>query len=224
VAVVSCALVACAVVAPAVPPNSHLSLPLAWSESGTGSVTPLAAWWRRFEDPLLVALIDDALRANATVRGAVAALAQSRALFDVQTAGLAPSLNGSASAQRSRNRAAGSSNVFNAGFDASWEPDVFGGRRAGVSAAGADTLASAASLGDAQVSVAAELAVNYMQLRGLQARLAIAQASLQSQEETLQIAQWRAQAGLLTALEVEQARCSRRCGSPLRRLKAASRY
>jgi multidrug efflux system outer membrane protein len=205
---VSCALGACAAVAPSVPPNSHLALPLTWSESGSGSITPLAAWWRRFDDPLLVALIDDALRANTTVRGAVAALAQSRALADVQSAGLVPGLSGSASAQRSRNRGVGSSNLFNAGFDASWEPDVFGGRRAGVSAAESDTLAGAASLGDAQVSVAAEVAVNYMQLRGLQARLAIALASLQSQEETLQIAQWRAQAGLLTALEVEQARAA----------------
>jgi outer membrane protein, multidrug efflux system len=209
-------LVACSAMPP-VSAGPAPPIPEAWSASPSaastaGPATPLAAWWGRFNDPLLVALIEDALRANTSVRSAKAVLAQSRALAEVQVASLAPGLRGSASAQRdyAGNRAgnASGSNLFKVGFDASWEPDVFGGLRAAVAAADADTQASAASLGDVQVSVAAEVAVDYMQLRGLQARLAIAIANLKSQEETLLITQWRAQAGLLTSLEVEQARAS----------------
>ena len=164
----------------------------------------------RFNDPLLVALIDDALRANTAVVSAMAALAQSRALADVQSTALLPGLRGSASEQRSRSGLSGgsSSNAFNAGFDASWEPDIFGAQHAAVSAANADTEANTATLGNIQVSIAAEVAVNYLQLRGLQARLAIATANLKSQEETLQIAQWRTQAGLATSLDIEQARAA----------------
>ena len=68
--------------------------------------------------------------------------------------------------------------------------------------------AAAASLGNVQVSIAAEVAVTYMELCALELRLAIARDNLASQEETLQIAQWRAQAGLTTSLDVEQARTS----------------
>lgn len=209
------ALAACATVDLAPPlarPPPALEIPAGWAMTASAGVAPpLAAWWQRFEDPLLVSLVDDALRANTSVRSAVAALVQSRALSAVQEAALWPSLRGSASAQRSRQGsgpAGVESNVFNAGFDASWELDVFGRQRAAVSAAQADVQAGIASLADVQISVAAEVAVRYMQLRGLQERLVIAQASLQTQDETLQITQWRAQAGLLTALEVEQARAA----------------
>ena len=188
-------------------------MPAAWSgqTDARSPATPLAAWWRRFDDALLVALVDDALRANTSVRSAQAALAQARALSAVQGAALLPSLAAQGSAQRSRagvDHNATSSSAFRAGFDASWEPDIFGGRRAAVRAAEADTLASAASLGDVQVSVAAEVALNYLQLRGLQARSVIASASVFSLEETLQLTQWRQQAGLLTALEVDQAQAA----------------
>ncbi|WP_366144078.1 TolC family protein [Candidatus Accumulibacter sp. ACC012] len=72
----------------------------------------------------------------------------------------------------------------------------------------ASALASAASLGDVQVSVAAEVALDYIALRNAQALLAIARENLASQRETLQITQWRLQAGLVTSLDVEQARTS----------------
>lgn len=211
-----CLFAGCATFAPTAPlpgTTEPLVVPQAWSTGVPASAaTPLAGWWQRFDDALLVSLIDDALRANTTLRAARAVLAQARATADVQAAAFLPTVGGSASAQRSRRGTDGtgssSNNTFNAGFDASWEPDVFGALRAGVSAADADVLVSAASLGDAQVSLAAEVAINYLQLRGLQWRLVIAQQNLQSQQDTLQITQWRVQAGLLTALEVEQARAA----------------
>lgn len=211
----TCLLAACAGVSPLPPSYADPRLPVAWSvaaasSSASAHVTPLAQWWRRFDDPLLSTLIDDALRANPSVRSAIAALTQSRALAAVQAARLAPALGGSASAQRSDSArdGAGAANLFRAGFDASWEPDIFGGQHAALAAANAETQASAASLGDVQVTVAAEVALNYMQLRGLQYRLAVARANLATQVETLQLTQWRAQAGLVTSLELEQARAA----------------
>jgi NodT family efflux transporter outer membrane factor (OMF) lipoprotein len=76
-------------------------------------------------------------------------------------------------------------------------------------AADADRGASAANLDDARVTLVAEVALNYVELRTFQAQLAIARSNLASQSETLQITDWRAQAGLTTTLDVEQARASR---------------
>jgi NodT family efflux transporter outer membrane factor (OMF) lipoprotein len=175
------------------------------SAPNTSSTT--AAWWAQFGDPLLPALVDEALRASPQITAAQATLRQARALSDLAASGLYPSASASTSAGRSRARNL-SSNQFQAGFDATWEPDLFGRTRAGVAATEQDLAASALSLADVQVSLAAEVAVDLITLRGLQARWAIAQANLASQQETNQIAQWRLQAGLGTSLEAEQARAA----------------
>lgn len=194
--------------------DSALQLPTSWSGTDAApvrSATALASWWTRLGDVTLTGLIDAALQHNNDIALAQANLRQARALGDVAAAGLGPTLDASAAAQRSRsnvNNRAVTTNSFRAGLDAGWELDVFGRVRAGVSAAEADATASAANLGDVQVSVAAEVALAYVGLRGAQARLAIAQANLASQQETLQITDWRAQAGLVTSLVVEQARAT----------------
>lgn len=184
-------------------------VPAAWSAPTPAGVpaTSLAQWWQRFNDPQLTRLVTQALQANTSLRSAQAALQQARAQVDVQAAGLLPSVGASASAQRSR-ASNSTGNSFQAGFDASWEPDVFGRLRSGVNASQADAQAAEASLADVQVSLAAETAVNYIELRGLQQRLAIARSNLASQQETLQITQWRLQAGLTTSLVAEQARAA----------------
>lgn len=186
-----------------------VAVPVAWSSpTPTAGAASLALWWQRFDDPRLGALIDQALRANTDVLSARAALQQARALRDVTAAGLRPRLDGSVSAQRSQSGDADGGNAINAGFDASWEPDVFGGNRSALNAGDAETRASAAQLADVQVSLAAEVALAYIQLRGAQARLGIARDNLVSQQETLQLTNWRVQAGLVTSLEAEQARAS----------------
>jgi NodT family efflux transporter outer membrane factor (OMF) lipoprotein len=169
----------------------------------------LAQWWSRFDDPLLARLITQALQFNTSVTGAQAALRQARALRDVAAAGLVPTLSGSGSAQRSTAGSGAtrtSANTFQAGLDANWELDIFGANRSALNAAEAVARASAASLGDVRVSIAAEVALAYIALRGTQLRLAIARDNLASQQETLQITLWRQQAGLVTAVEAEQAR------------------
>ena len=194
------------------PPTEALGfdVPAAWSEVDSQQAdanASLANWWLRFDDPLLTTLIKQALLSNTSVRGAQAALQQARALQDLAEAALWPSLGSSASYQRRRSDNT-TGNSFQVGLDASWELDVFGARRSALSASEATANASAASLGDVQVSIAAELALDYITLRGAQERLAIAQTNLASQQETLQITPWRLQAGLVTTLEAEQARAS----------------
>jgi outer membrane protein, multidrug efflux system len=181
--------------------------PAAWSGApGTPlGHSGLADWWQRFHDPVLERLVAQALQANTSVAVARAALLQARATRDVAAAGLGTTVSVSASAQRSKTDGANVSDSYAAGFDASWEPDVFGRNGYALAAGVATVHASEVSLADAQVTVAAEVARNYIELRGAQARLAIARDNVASQEATLQITDWRVQAGLLTSLEQQQA-------------------
>jgi outer membrane protein, multidrug efflux system len=188
-----------------------VDVPEAWSAADVAAkagATSLAQWWVRFDDPLLSRLIVQALQANTRVNSAQAALRQARALRDAAAATLLPIVGSSASAQRSTSGNDDASNRFQAGFDASWELDFFGVNRSALRSSEAAARASAASLGDVQVSISAEVALNYITLRGTQSRLAIATANLATQQETLQITQWRQQAGLVTVLEAEQARAA----------------
>jgi NodT family efflux transporter outer membrane factor (OMF) lipoprotein len=198
-----------ALITPASAPQL-LDVPATWShanEQAAGANTSLVSWWLRFDDPLLGTLVNRALLANTSIQGAQAAVQQARALRDATSAGLVPTLGSSASAQRNRN-GDNSGNSFQVGLDASWEADVFGAKRQALNASDSAVLASAASLGDVQVSIAAEVALNFIALRSTQERLAIAQANLGSQQETLQLTQWRLQAGLVTSIEAAQASAS----------------
>ena len=208
--VLAAMLSGCATQAPKNLALPEIAVPAAWSSLVSPppvpqAATSLALWWQRFNDAQLTALITQALQANTDIRSAQAALQQARALRDVRVAGLGPNVGTSASAQRSKSGGSDATNNFRAGFDASWEPDVFGSNRSALNAAEGDFQAAEASLGSTQVSLAAEVAVIYMDLRGLQARLDIAQSNLATQAETLQITRWRLQAGLASSLDVEQA-------------------
>ena len=206
-------LTGCAAVAPPGTSVPDLAVPTAWASApvSTGApgaaATPLTAWWQRWGDAQLTGLVTQALQAHTSVRSAQAALQQARAQADVQGAALLPGVDASGSAQRSRSGGS-TGNSFQLGLDASWEPDVFGRLGAGVSASAADVRAAQAGLEQAQVVLAAEVAVNYLTLRSVQERLAIARRNLASQRETLQITDWRVQAGLSTSLVSEQARAA----------------
>ncbi len=207
--VIATLLSACAAIAP--PASAPLPaglVPSTWHAdpaSAAQDATSLADWWQRFGDPQLSSLVTQALLSNTNVQSARSALLQARAQADVQRAGLGPLVGASASAQRSRSGGNDAGNRFQVGFDASWEPDIFGGNRRSLNASEADADATAASLGNVRISLAAEVALNYIELRNLQARLAIARSNLVTQTETLQITRWRAQAGLVSSLDVELA-------------------
>ena len=188
---------------PAVPP--------AWINAAANPRSEdISRWWRRLNDPVLNELMQETLRNNHDLRGARARLTEVRARLDLADANLLPQLNASLSSSHSKGSTAtgsgASSTLFNAGFDAAWEIDVFGGLRRANEAAQADAGITQANLYGTQVSLAAEVALNYVQLRGYQARLEIARNNLAAQRETLQITEWREQAGMVTILEVEQAR------------------
>lgn len=198
----------CASGAPEASARPEMAVPAAWTSaaaSPAGAPHPLVRWWEKFNDPQLVTLVSQALQANTSVRSAQSALQQARALSDVSAANRYPRVDASGSAQRSQSGSNDAVDTFQAGFDASWELDVFGAKRSARQASAADASAAEATLADVQVSIAAEVAVSYIELRGLQARLAIARTNLGNQIETQQITAWRTQSGLASSLDLEQA-------------------
>ena len=191
----------------AVPPP----VPSQWSAAGPEAGQPsspgaLAQWWQQFGDDTLSMLVGRTLAKATDLDVAQARLRQARALRDLALAGNAATVDASASAQASDSEGGAPTRQFRAGFDAGWEVDLWGGRRAGVAAALADVQVSAATLGETQVALAAETAAAYIELRSGQGRLDSARASLAAQEQTLRIVQWRNEAGLASGLEVEQQR------------------
>ena len=159
-------------------------------------------WWKQFEDPTLDSLIEKSLAANTTIRIARARLAESRAVFDERKLDRYPTVPASATYSYAKQQLPGffddpiTINTFRSGFDASWEIDLFGRVRHDVAAARSHNQAVEADLHDVEVSIVAELARNYFELRGAQWRLAVAQRSLENQRETLRLTQLRRDAGV----------------------------
>jgi outer membrane protein, multidrug efflux system len=145
-----------------------------------------ARWWAQFGDPLLDELVAAALAANRELHVAVARVRQARALAGDAGAGRWPAVDAGAAWTRSEGFP-GEGASWRAGADARWELDLFGRVRRGVQAAQADAEAAAADLRGAQVSVAAEVARNYFELRGAERRLAVARLSRDKQRETLRL-------------------------------------
>jgi len=144
------------------------------------------------------------MRGNVDIRLVEARVRQSRAERALAKAGLMPSLQGLVSGSARRTGGA----TVSPGLDASWEPDVFGQIHRGVEAASADVQAAGEDLHGAHVSLVAEVGVAYIELRTLQTRLDIAHHNEASQAETLELTQFRSQAGLVSRVDVEQARAS----------------
>lgn len=217
-AAVTClALVAGCAVGPNYQPPK-MNAPAQWNSPLTGGETNspavLAAWWKNFGDTNLDALIMTAVRSNLDLRMAEARAREARAERDVAAGGLWPSLGSSAS--YSRNRWGGNSfppvtgvppdyNLYNAGFDAAWELDLFGGNRRAVEAANAKVGAAEYGRREVLVSLLAEVARNYIEARGCQQRLAITRQNLQVQNEILNLTRSRYQNGLSSDLDVQQA-------------------
>ena len=177
-----------------------------------------------FDDPLLVALQARALAANPDLQTAALRFAQSRAQRRTVAAQGAPQLNANAGAARQRQSESGAAtrlidviapanrdalvsalsdpfNVYQAGFDASWELDLWGRVRRSIEAADAGVAGAAASLRLVQLSVASEVARNYVELRGAQRQTRLEQADVDAAAETLELLAARAEGGLDNDLE-----------------------
>jgi NodT family efflux transporter outer membrane factor (OMF) lipoprotein len=209
------ALTGCTVGPDYVPPNT--AAPAAWHTQLDGGLAceeinpqALASWWAALDDPVLTHLMERAVAGNLDLKNAWARIREARARRGVARGVLFPTLDatGSATASHTDTDAGAdtSREVYAASFDAGWELDVFGGVRRSVEVVEADLQASQEDLRDVLVSLLAEAALNYVEVRTFQARLAAAEASLEAQGETYQLTLWRCQAGLDDELAVQQAR------------------
>ncbi|WP_413721442.1 efflux transporter outer membrane subunit [Sodalis sp. RH24] len=209
----------CATVGPDYHPP-RIAVPTHWSEA-PGAVAAadqarLQTWWRTFNDPMLDRLVDRTLANNQDLGIAQARLQQARAERISLAAGLGPTVSagGSGEALRSSKRLddgtlGGQSRTWRAGFDASWELDLFGGTRRAVESADANIDALAHDQHALQVSLLSELAADYAGLRSAQARLVIAHDNIRTLHEGEHLAERAMRQGLGTATDVMQARAER---------------
>jgi outer membrane protein, multidrug efflux system len=191
----------------------EMALPDAWHGVAGQEIRPdekgLASWWQVIGDPALTELIQRAAVDNLDVREALSRVRQARLQRQQTRAALFPTLDANATAKKSGRYDTGSatqSDLYAAGFDAGWELDIFGGTRRAVEAAQADLEASTEDLRDVMVTLLAEVAVNYVDVRTYQSRLAVADSNLATLEETWRLLEDLSQAGLGDALAVSQAR------------------
>lgn len=168
----------------------------------------LAGWWAVLDDPMLDSLEQRAMHGNLGLQEAAARVREARALRGIDEAALWPSLDSRAKVSTRRNSENSGDGkeggLYAVGFDAGWELDIFGGRRRAVEAAQAEMEASEAALHDVLVSLTAEIALNYVDVRTIQARLAAAEANLAAQQKTYELNLSRYRAGLLYELAVQQ--------------------
>lgn len=209
-------LAACAPVGPDYQPP-HPDLPTTWRATGAQPTSQtesamLGQWWIRFNDPLLDSLIKRATAANLDAKIAAARVRQARAQYRLTTAAAAPTVDvsGAYSNIRRSGNASGSNSgttqdLFQAGFDAGWELDIFGGARRAKETAAALLAAAGEERNDVLISLNAEVARNYLELRGSQQRLATADRTLAVQEQNLALARGRLDSGFGNQLEVVQA-------------------
>jgi NodT family efflux transporter outer membrane factor (OMF) lipoprotein len=182
-------------------------------QAGAGVVeAPVAArWWTSLKDPELDRLIDAGLAQSPDLKAAEARLRQSRALLGGARAAQLPSVGANAgviAADGLSLPGSGSNHLtlYNAGFDATWELDLFGGQRRSVEQAAASAQAVQADLEDVKVSLAAEIARVYIQLRDQQQRHAITAASADLEARLVALAQERRSHGVGSELDLERLR------------------
>lgn len=174
---------------------------------------PVATWWKGFNDPLLDELVAESLAANRSITAAAARLKEARAARREARFDYLPTITGRASGTRQRQSLGATQfplpnrdvDLYDAGFDAAWELDVFGRVRRGNEAARATLGAARASLDDMRLSVVAEVARNYFELRGAQQQLAVAERNASNQRNALELVRARFDAGRGTALDTARA-------------------
>ncbi|MET0332204.1 MAG: efflux transporter outer membrane subunit [Dyella sp.] len=205
-------LAGCASVGPDYKPAAPSTPTLANLDAQRESAAQFQAqWWKQFGDPTLDALIQRAAQRNLDLRIALAHLNESRALLSDTKADHLPTINAGTSYSRSLEQYPGFTvgripiNTYRSGFDASWEVDVFGGVRREVEAASAELGAREAELQDVQVSLIAEVARNYFELRGTQQRQAIAQRNIENLRDTVHLTQVQRSVGTGSEQDVASA-------------------
>jgi multidrug efflux system outer membrane protein len=200
-------------------------MPTAWRDAPAGQMTApaetLDQWWTGFRDPVLDSLIERAVTRNLDLQIAAARIREARAARGIAAAAALPQVDASADYARTRRSesippfkdtadrespfGARDQNLFEAGFDASWEIDVFGGVRRDKEAALAQAQATEEAQRDVLVTLLADVARTYVDLRGAQRQLTILDETLRTEQDTLGLVRARANAGLATDLDVARA-------------------
>lgn len=190
-----------------------LVLPVSWgnAKQAKPSKPPeLAEWWRRLNDPMLDELIQEAVAGNLDVATSKAKIREARATYRQAGGALLPSVDGAASATRSRTASTGTDgastgNEFQAGFDASWELDLFGANRRTVEAARYGMDAAEEELRSTLLTLLGDVASYYVEARGYQARIALARRTAASQQETAALTRLKFEAGASSTVDVANA-------------------
>jgi multidrug efflux system outer membrane protein len=198
------------------PPQTKVTAAFAnGSQTNFSSDETVAAWWRGFNDPLLNRLVDRALLANHDLRIAAARLREARALRSATVLESFPIVHAAGSYTKGVNskdsmhgqpRDFREMELYNAGFDAAWELDVFGRVRRSMEASSAEVSALEAARGDLLVTLLAEVARNYFDLRGLQHEVEVARQNAENQRQTLELIEAKLKAGRASDLDVARAR------------------
>jgi multidrug efflux system outer membrane protein len=209
-ALVAAALAGCAVNQPAPP---VLDVPAPTITDVPGGL--LERWWTAFDDPVLTALIDEALASNLDLKATLARIELARAQVLIARADLYPSVNATAGAGRSKISGVGSvplppgtpliSNDYNVGIDLSFELDVWGKYRSGALAAQNDLTAARYYREATRITVAADVASTYFRLRAADAELALLRDTLVTRRDTLQLQRDRFDAGIIGNYDLKQA-------------------
>jgi outer membrane protein, multidrug efflux system len=209
-------LVGCATVGPDYT-RPEISTPKKWRTDlktnpaqGPGDSRTMADWWTTLNDPTLTSLIQRALKDNLDLKDARSRVREARARRGISAAERFPTLDAGGSAKSSRSSEDTGSGerreLYAAGFDANWELDLFGGVRRSIEAAQADLETSQEDYRDVMVSLLAEVALNYIEVRTFQTRLEVANKNLKTQNETYELTTFRFEAGLGSALDMERAK------------------
>lgn len=189
--------------------------PKSWQTEMAGGLTAespdpisLAGWWKTLNDEGLSSLMERAANGNLDLQEARARVREARALRGVSRAELFPTLGANAAAakgQTSKNVGVGrDTELYRAGFDAGWEIDIFGGVRRRLEASQAELEAEMEGMNDVLISLMAEVALNYVEVRTFQARIAVAEANIKVQEETYSLNRSGYEAGIIDELPVQQ--------------------
>src|SRR4051812_42450269 len=207
--VVPILLSACVLGDRGVPPEAEVIPPSTWRTAVDATASIETQWWRRYEDPVLVTLIDRAMTNNVDVAIAAARVREAQARQRQARSELFPSIDAVIAGTRARSvnafGAAGTSSSVQPQLQASWQIDFFGRVRELAGAAREQYLASQAAHDAALLSVAAAVATSYITLRSLDAQLEVARDTLAARANALAVARSRASVGYTSQLELTQA-------------------
>lgn len=194
--------------------KDSVEVPAQW-KSAKGKPSPLNTaairqWWKRFNDPVLDALITQALTASPDLNTALARITQSRGERSVELSTLLPSITGNASDRIQRRDEQSTDRVtrsetFNLSLDMSWQIDLFGRQLQNLKAATKDVEQTIENYYAAQVTLTADVATAYINLRGAQQRLEVLRRNVQTRTDTTEITRWKQEAGISDSLELQQA-------------------